>query len=259
MRSGPHRSPPPNPFATGGSKEGPATRGFSLGVRACSVHSVSGQQGCGIIAGCYCECIVGDCRRSASSSQAAQRQGLRSRAAGWTVGGVGGLHTAPQGLTHLWPGVACHQTHQLQRLPFADGVHSLRVALLLNVAGQARMVDPHCGRGCGSNRKESREQEPPCPCPCPRKVGLRGARWTAGVGGAPQSAASLSHAPPQSQGGLMCALGGLAVLRLPLPQGTVPWGKQGHGIPRGLAVRWGREWGRKRLGRGQQRQFPPRS
>lgn len=55
---------------------------------------------------------------------------------------------------HLWPRVARHQTHQLQRLPFADGVHSLRVALLLNVAGQARMVNPHCGWGCGRNQKE---------------------------------------------------------------------------------------------------------
>lgn len=59
--------------------------------------------------------------------------------------------------THLWPRMAGDQAGQLQRLALADGVHPLRVAFLLDVAGQARVHDPHRGGGCKTQREKPGE------------------------------------------------------------------------------------------------------
>ncbi|XP_074398315.1 uncharacterized protein LOC141729302 [Zonotrichia albicollis] len=64
--------------------------------------------------------------------------------------------------THLWPGVAGDQAGELQGLSLADGVDALGVALLLDVAGQARVHDPHRGGGvhplAGAALQQNRQQ-----------------------------------------------------------------------------------------------------
>lgn len=59
--------------------------------------------------------------------------------------------------THLWPGVAGDQAGELQGLSLADGVDPLGVALLLDVAGQARVHDPHRGGSCKASRETGSE------------------------------------------------------------------------------------------------------
>lgn len=49
---------------------------------------------------------------------------------------------------HLWPWMPRDQTGQLQSLPLPDGVHPLRVALLLNVACVTGVDDPNVWRSC---------------------------------------------------------------------------------------------------------------
>lgn len=57
--------------------------------------------------------------------------------------------------------MAGDQAGQLQRLALADGVDSLRVAFLLDVAGQARVHDPHGGGGCKTQREKPGEHRRP--------------------------------------------------------------------------------------------------
>lgn len=53
--------------------------------------------------------------------------------------------------------MAGDQAGQLQRLALTDGVDPLRVALLLDVACQARVHDPHGGGGCKTQREKPGE------------------------------------------------------------------------------------------------------
>lgn len=79
--------------------------------------------------------------------------------------------------------MARDQAGQLQRLALADGVDPLRVALLLDVARQARVHDAHGGGGCKTQREKAGEhRQPPgpgrSPAPSPRSRGLaRSSGW----------------------------------------------------------------------------------
>jgi len=71
---------------------------------------------------------------------------------------------------HLWPRMAGDQAGQLQRLALTDGVDPLRVALLLDVARQARMHDPHGGGGCKTQREKPSERRRLHPQAAPRPL-----------------------------------------------------------------------------------------
>lgn len=71
-------------------------------------------------------------------------------------------------VSHLWSRVPGDQTGQLEGLSFTDGVHPLRVALLLDIARVAGVHNADSRGSCGGTKRK-----PWGSGTCPSKWGMR--------------------------------------------------------------------------------------